>query len=918
MRTATLTLLLMLASITVDVDAQPRASAQALTFDRERFRIPYTKYVLDNGLTLLVHEDHSTPIVAVNVWYHVGSRNERRGRTGFAHLFEHFFFNGSEHHPHGFREAMDDLGANNRNGTTNADRTNFFEDVPVAALERTLFLEADRMGFLAGHISQEMLERERGVVKNEKRQNENQPYGRVLSTAAAAIYPYDHPHSWPTIGSMEDLDAATLEDIKEWYRTYYGPNNAVLTLAGDITPERALELVRKYFEDIPPGPPLTRLDEWVPRFERSIRQTMEDRVTQTRIYRAYHVPGWGDRESLQLSLFASVLSGSKSAPLDRRLVYEKELATSVSAWVSDAELTGVLWITATLRPGADAAVVEREIEDVVAALVASGPGADELARARSRALAGFVRGIERLGGFGGRSDVLNESMTFGGSPDAYLDHFETMARATPKDVRAASQKWIGDAHHYTLHVVPHAKLSASPPALDRSVVPPIGAASDSRFPAVQRATLTNGLRVMLLERHATPLVTMALAVDAGTSSDPAASAGTAALALGLMEEGTTTRDAYRIVDELDAIGAEISTSNSLDRSIVRMSALSMNLAPALEIYADVVRNPAFDEARFSLRKANVLSQIAQQRSDPSALAGRILPGILYGPEHPYGRPAGGIGSEATVTPLTREALRSWHRTWFRPNNATLVVTGDITMEALVPALERAFGAWKGGDVPAKAIATTIPTPRRAVYLVDRPGAQQSLIVAAHTMAPSGQEDDLALEIAMRNFGGIATSRLNRNLRLEKHWTYGAYGGVRSSRGPRTFSVVTPVQSDRTKEAMVEIAREIRAIAGERPIAGEEFASTMRNTTMRLPARFETLDNVERAALEIVSYELPDDYWTRYPTLIRELGEADLATAAKRHVRPDDIVWIVVGDLASIEPGIRELSFGEVVRIEDIP
>jgi zinc protease len=495
-------------------------------------------------LTLIVHEDHSVPIVGVNLWYHVGSRNEKRGKTGFAHLFEHFFFNGSENYPHGFREAMDDLGANNRNGTTNTDRTNFFEDVPVSALERTLYLEADRMGFLAGRISKEMLERERGVVQNEKRQGENQPYGRVFSEIAGKIYPYSHPYSWSPIGSMEDLSAASLDDVKEWYKTYYGPNNAVISLAGDITAERALELVTKYFGGIPPGPPLNRTEKWIPQLDRNIRDEMQDRVPQTRIYRVYHAPAWKDAELDHLNLFAEVLSGSKSARLDRRLVYEKKLATGVSAGVNARELGSIVIVTVTVKPGADPAAAEREMDEVINELIEKGPTTEELQRARSRTLADFLRGIERLGGFGGRSDVLAESMTYGGSPDAYLDGLERMANAAPAEVRAAGQKWLR-ANHYTLLVKPFPKVAAGKSSVDRSILPPLAAAPDIKFPEVQRAKLKNGLNVMLLERHSAPIVNLTLAVDAGFASDTAAKAGAASLALDLMDEGRTSATPFR-------------------------------------------------------------------------------------------------------------------------------------------------------------------------------------------------------------------------------------------------------------------------------------------------------------------------------------------------------------------------------------
>ena len=369
--------------------AAPAAAPAAprIAFSRDRYRIAHKVFTLDNGLRLIVHEDHSAPVVAVNLWYHVGSRNEQRGKTGFAHLFEHFFFNGSEHHPSGFREAMDDLGANNRNGTTSNDRTNFFENVPVSALERTLFLEADRMGFLASRITKESLERERGVVQNEKRQGENQPYAKAFSKIGETIYPASHPYSWSTIGSMDDLDAASLDDVKEWYRTYYGPDNCVLSLAGDITPERALELVKKYFNGIPPGPPLRRAEAWVPRFERNLREEAADRVPQPLVYRTYHVPGWRHADVDLLALAGSVLSGSKSARLDRRLVYEKSLVTSISASVDDSEITGTFDIQALLKPGVDPAAVEKEIDAVVKAFLAEGPTAAELQRAQSRTLA---------------------------------------------------------------------------------------------------------------------------------------------------------------------------------------------------------------------------------------------------------------------------------------------------------------------------------------------------------------------------------------------------------------------------------------------------------------------------------------------------------------------------------------------------
>lgn len=893
---------------------QPSATASRQTsFDRGRYSIQHKKFVLDNGLTLLVHEDHSVPIVGVNLWYHVGSRNEKRGKTGFAHLFEHFFFNGSENYPHGFREAMDDLGANNRNGTTNTDRTNFFEDVPVSALERTLYLEADRMGFLAGRISKEMLERERGVVQNEKRQGENQPYGRVFSEISGKIYPYSHPYSWPTIGSMEDLNAASLDDVKEWYKTYYGPNNAVISLAGDITPEHALELVTKYFGGIPPGPPLGRTEQWVPTLDRNIRDEMQDRVPQTRIYRVYHAPGWKDSEIAYLNLFTDVLAGSKSARLNRRLIYEKELATSVSAGVDASELGSLIIVTATVKQGANPADVEREMDSVINELVDKGPTAEELQRASNRTLADFLRGIERLGGFGGRSDVLAESMTYGGSPDAYLDGLETMAKAQPADVRRTGQRWLR-ANNYTMLVEPFPKIAVSKTSIDRSILPTLGAAPEIKFPEVQRATLKNGLNVVLLERHSAPIVNITIAVDAGFASDTAAKAGAASLALNLMQEGTKTRNAFEIADQLDSLGARLNTFSQLDMSFVKLQATSENLRPSLEILSDVVLNPSFPQDQFSIQKQRRLAQIGQEQASPNTMALRVAPGLLYGANHAYGKPLTGSGYEKSVEGITREDLIQWHAQWFKSGSATVIVTGDTTMAKVQPALEAAFSTWKPGKAPVKSVATVAKTRGGKVYLIDKPDAPQSTILAAHVSEPSGQAEDQAIETVIQNFGGMATSRLNRNLRLDKHWSYGTTGFLTSARAQRPFVVIAPVQTDKTKESMTEVAKEIRGVAGDRPLAGEEYASIMRNMTMRLPGRFETLNALEGAAIEMINYGRPADYWQHYASNVRLLTEQQLNSAAKKFVHPDEIIWIVVGDLKKIEKGVRELGFGEVIRL----
>lgn len=882
--------------------------------DLERIRISHRKFVLPNGLTLLVHEDHSAPVVGVNFWYHVGSRNEKRGKTGFAHLFEHFFFNGSENYPHGFREAMDDLGATNRNGTTSTDRTNFFEDVPVSALDRTLYLEADRMGFLAKQITAESLTRERGVVQNEKRQGENQPYGRVFGRIMQTLYPYSHPYSWPTIGEMEDLDAASLKDVQEWYRTYYGPNNCVLSLAGDITPDHALALVKKYFGSIPPGPPVARLEAWVPGLERNVRETMQDRVAQPRIYRVYHAPGWADREVQHLTLAANALSGSRAARLDRRLVYEKKLATSVSAGTLDRESAGLFFVTVTLAPRVDPVVAERELDAVMDEYLKTGPTADELRRARVTEYANFVRGLERLGGFGGRSDVLAESMTYGGSPEAYLERFRVLSAVAADEVAAVSRKWLG-AHHYTMTVLPVPALAPEKSDVDRKVLPPLGPAPDVPFPRIQTSRLNNGLRVYLIERHSLPLVNLALAASGGSSADPAGKSGLASFAVNLMTEGTESRDSFRIAEELEGLGASVTGGSGMDSSTLRLRALKSKLASSMDIFADIALHPSFAPAIVELARGRRLAQIRQEQTSPVPMALRLMPKLIYGEGHPYSGPFTGSGSDATVRGISRDDLLGWHKTWFRPGSSALVAAGDITMAELTAELNRAFGGWAAGEAPKRQIGAGQAAGKGKVYVIDKPDAPQSIIAAAHVTEPNGQADEQAIATVMRLFGGMATSRLNRNLRLDKHWSYGTTGMIADARGPRPFFVIAPVQTDKTKEAMVEVLEEIRGVAGKRPIAGEEFESIKRTVVLSLPGRFATLAALEQALLDVALNGTAPEYFYNYAAHAREMGADKLNAAGARYVHPAELTWLVVGDLAKIEKGVRELGYGEVVRIE---
>jgi len=877
--------------------------------------IPYERFVLDNGLTVIVHEDHKAPIVAVNTWYHVGSKNEKAGKTGFAHLFEHLMFGGSEHAPGRYIEGMEKIGATDLNGTTNPDRTNYFENVPTSALDFTLWMESDRMGHLLGALDQKTLDLQRGVVQNEKRQGENQPYGVTRQLLTQNTYPAGHPYSWTTIGEMADLDAASMTDVKEWFKTYYGPSNVVLVLAGDIDVKTAREKVTKYFGDIPAGPPVAHQEVWIAKMTGTHRQIVQDRVPQARIYKVWNIPEFGSADADYLDLVSDCLSLGKSSRFYKRLVYEDQIATDAVAYVDLREIGGQFVVRASARPGQSIAQVEKEADEELARFIKSGPTPEEMQRLKTQYQANFIRGIERIGGFGGKSDRLAQSEMFRGRPDAYKISWQRVRQATAEDLRSAAQRWLSDGV-YILQVDAFPEYKTASAGADRSKAPDTGTPPELKLPKLQRTTLSNGLKVILAERHDVPLVNFMLAADAGYASDASTSPGTANLAMIVMTDGTRTRDALKISDELESLGANLRASSNLDLSFVSLSALTAKLDPSLDLFADVILHPSFPDNEIRREQKLVLAGIEREQNTPATLALRVLPELLYGTGHPYGNPLTGSGTKESVAKLTREDLVKFHDSWLRPGNSTMVVVGDTTLTEVKPKLEKLFAEWKGGKPPAKDVRAVAVASKPSVYLIDKPGAQQSVIIAGVVAPPRGTPQEIAIEAMNNSLGGMFGARLNMNLREDKHWSYGARTVLRDARSQRPFYAVAPVQSDKTKEALIEMNKEFRGIVGDKPISSEELIKIQLNETLKLPGSRETLDQLSQSIVDLVQFGLPDDYYDTYAGKVRALKTDDVNAAAKEVVRPGNLTWIVVGDRAKIEAGVRELNLGEF-RLMDL-
>jgi zinc protease len=872
--------------------------------------IPYTKFVLDNGLTLIVHEDHKAPIVAVNMWYHVGSANEKPGKTGFAHLFEHLMFGGSEHAKGSYIEAMEKVGATDLNGTTNGDRTNYFEDVPNSALDYALFLESDRMGSLLGSLDQKTLDLQRGVVQNEKRQGENQPYGVARQLLTKNTYPAGHPYSWTTIGDMADLDAASMKDVQEWFKTYYGPSNVVIVVAGDIDVKTAKEKVEKYFGDIPAGPPVAHQQVWIAKRSGTHRQVVQDRVPQARIYKVWNIPEYGSADGDYLDMVSDVLAKSKTSRLYKRLVYDDQIATNTVAFADTNAIAGQFEIQITARPGQDLDKVEKEMDEELAKFLKDGPTPEELERVKIQNQAAFIRGTERIGGFGGKSDILAVNEVFLGDASAYKVTQKRIQDATADDLREAARRWLSDGV-YILSVLPFPDYKTASTGVDRSKIPGTGTPPELKLPKLQHATLSNGLKLVLAERHDTPLVNFSLIADAGYAADQLATPGTASMTTALLTGGTKTLNALEISDHLELLGAEVTAGSSLDSTFVNLSALKSKLDPSLDLFADIALHPSFPEADFKRQQKLQLAAIKREENTPGTVPLRVLPALLYGPGHAYGNSFTGSGTTQSVEKLTREDLVKFHSVWFRPNDSTLVIVGDTKLDEIKPKLEKLFATWKSAEVPKKNIGTVSLPAKSAVYILDKPGAQQSMIYAGSIAPPTANPQEVAIVVMNDELGGTFGSRINMNLREDKHWSYGTATRFTKARAQRPFRIIAPVQTDKTKESLVEVNKELHSILTDKPIAAAELAKTQDQQILELPGSRETLDALETSIDDQVQYGLPDDYYQTYAAKVRALTVADVEAAAKTIVHPDNLIWIVVGDRAKIEAGIRELNLGEV-------
>ena len=868
--------------------------------------IPFEKVTLSNGLDVILHEDHSIPLVAVNVWYHVGSKDEAVGRTGFAHLFEHVMFEGSKHHNRSHFEPLQKAGAS-LNGSTTSDRTNYWEDVPSNYLELALWLEADRMGFLMDALDQQRFDIQRDVVKNERRQTyENRPYGMAYWQIQQALFPLPHPYHWMTIGSQEDLDTASLEDVKGFFRRFYSPSNSSLAIAGDFHQDQALELVNRYFGDLPPGPALPRMGRRDSALSGRVELEMRDKVSLPRLYLTWPAPPDFDPNEAPLELLQVILADGLSSRLHRSLVYEKQVAQSVMVGYHPAEIAGQFSLQVTAAEGHDLAEVEAATDAEMELVLLEPPTEEELSRAKNRIEATHYRQLAHIGGFGGRADQLNHFNILARDPaliNFSLDRYLAVQR---EDILRVAESVLNH-RQVRLRVLPEPALKPAASAVDRTVMPKPAAEPAFTPPVPSHRTLDNGLEIMVVEQRGLPIVALGLLLRSGATTDPAPLPGLASFTAQMLAEGTQTRSSQEIAAAFEFFGAHLSSDVRREYTLLATETMSKHWIAAMELIGDLVKHPTFPQHELERVRREHLTDIRRGKDDPAIVAGNISPGLVFSQNTGYRHPI--QGTEAALSTLTRDDVVHHFRCSYGPGSAVLIVVGDVDLENVLAKARVTLGDWQSESQPPAAPPSAADEDFRAaaIYLVDRPAAAQSVIRAVQATIPRRHSDYFGLTILNYAFGGQFTARLNQNLRQDKGYSYGFHSAVHWGKGPSLLSAGGSVHTAVTKEAVKETLKEFRDVRGPRPIGQEEMEGAKTAILQGYPASFERPALIMNHLLQLAVHDLPGDYFRTLKSQVEAVSLDEVRRIAADWVRPDRLQVLVVGDRQVVAPGLRELG-----------
>ena len=888
-------------------------------------QLDYEKYTLPNGLDVILRRDTSVPMVAVNLWYHVGPANETKGLTGFAHLFEHMMFQGSGHvgDDEHFKR-LEAAGASLVNGTTDFDRTNYMEDLPSNQLELALWLESDRMGYLLETLDQAKLSNQQDVVRNERRQSvENAPYGLVEEELYHQLFPAGHPYYASVIGSHDDIQNAKLADVRAFFAQYYTPNNASIAIVGDIDIAKTKALVEKYFGPIPRGKDVPKISAVTPPITTERRAVVTDQVELPRVSMAWitspiYQPGDAD-----LDVTARILGGGKASRLYKSLVYDKKIAQSVTAAQQSLLLGSVFQINGTAKPGHTADEVEAAIWAEIERMAQTGPTAAELEAAKTGIYSDIVTSLEEIGGFSGIADRMNKYNQFHGDPGWLNKDLARYADVSADDVKKAAATQLARNKRVVVHAIPGEKkippAPPTPPAVEktaqakserdpwRNTPPQPASMSTAALPKAQTMKLGNGLTVYLVESHELPVVAGPLVLRSGSAADPAGKHGLAAYTAAMIDEGTSKRDALQIAADLEALGATLTTGSNTDGSFVNWRSLKSNAAAATAIAAEVVLEPSFPATDVERVRNDRRTMLLQQKDSPFQTAFRVLFPSMYGKDHPYGHVP--LGDDESLQAITRDDLVSFWRSTYAPQNAALILAGDLSLDEAKKLAEASFGGWRGtgAEMPRPVVGTPIP---ERVVIVDKSGAPQTAVGVAQFGVPRNDPDYERINVMNQVLGGLFASRVNMNLREKHGYTYGAFSFQQDNRGPGPFLIGAAVRSDVTGPAIEEMFKEVKAMQTT-PVTADELNLAKESVSRSLPALFETTNSTVGTIGQLYLFELPADYYSGLPGRIANMTAADVQSVAQKFLKPETMKVIAVGDRAQIEPQIRKLELGEI-------
>ena len=898
--------------------------------------IKYETYTLPNGLKVITHEDHRLPLVAVDLWYHVGPLNERPGRTGFAHLFEHMMFEGSEHvGEKAHIKYVQGAGATDVNGTTDFDRTNYFETLPANQLELGLWLESDRMGFLMEGLNRELLTNQRDVVRNERRQGEGRPYAAAGEAVAHLLYPAGHPYFGDVIGSHADIEAARIADIRDFHQQFYTPNNASIAIAGDFDPKQLKEMLTKYFGPIPAGPKVDPVTTVTPPIISQKRETVTDTVRLPQVTIAWLTPPAYSPGSYDVSAAMFALGGAKASRLDQALVYKTQVAQRVSCYNRPNKLNGSAECTVVAKPGVKLEDLEATVWSEIAKLQTDGPTTEEVEAAKAGELTRKITGLQRLGGFGGVADTLDEYNQYTGDPGYLPKDLAAQAAVSVASAKAAAVKYLTKDSAVVVYCVPGKKVlndvPRSPADTDanvkitnpytdefeksqewRKTVPKAGPPVTVHLPVPETFTLANGLKVYVVEEKALPVLSAALVTRAGSENNPADKAGLASLTAQVMGEETTTRDLKQLADAQERIGVRIGVMASMDATGSSMTVLTNHTHEGMDLFADVIEHPAFKTEDLERLRRQRLVGIQQETDSVASMAQRVGPKLVYA-DQPYG--VSQTGTTESVTALTREDVTGFYAAHYGPADSALVLAGDITPAEARKLAEQYFGKWTGHASAGLTLPPAPSLPATHVVILDKPGAPQSALYAYGLGVPANSPDLQTLQVMNYVLGGSFASRINMNLREKNGYTYGANSQYAFYRGGGPFIAGGLVRTDVTGPAATQLMYEIKRFPTTPPTEAELNEAKVARI-QSLPGQFETTQAIAGSMGAIFLYDRPLDYYATLPAKYRAVTAADVARVAAADVHPDQLIIVAAGDRAKIEPQLKAADLGPV-EVRDI-